>query len=136
VALHHPPAADAPVLHNAESPVLLAVLPPNLRAQKHAQRLAPSPRPRNRLGRHYSRFQATRINKSKGLRSRNAAKIAVIHISWCVGLGDGGFVGVGGDRDTDSCPGALLAKAQAPKPLFRMDSGRLPNKSQYAILKA
>ena len=34
-SLNNPPAADAPVLHNAESPVLLAVLPPNLRAQKH-----------------------------------------------------------------------------------------------------
>lgn len=37
VALHNPPTADAPVLHNAESPVLLAVLPPNLAAQKHTQ---------------------------------------------------------------------------------------------------
>jgi transposase len=38
--------------------------------------------PSNRLGRHYSRFQAARINESKGLRSENAAKIAAINTGW------------------------------------------------------
>src|SRR5208283_2345466 len=46
VTLHNPPAADAPVLHNAESPVLLAVPPPNLRAQKQDGRyLSPRSEP-------------------------------------------------------------------------------------------
>src|SRR5271165_6978302 len=57
VTLHNPPAADAPILHNAESPVLLAVLPSNLRAQKHDGRNYPHfPNQENSLGRHYSRF--------------------------------------------------------------------------------
>ena len=35
VTLHHPAAANAPVLNDAESPVILAVPPGNLRVQTH-----------------------------------------------------------------------------------------------------
>jgi hypothetical protein len=35
VALHHPPASNAPVLHHAPAAVLLAILPANLRTQEH-----------------------------------------------------------------------------------------------------
>ena len=37
VPLNHPPAPNAPVLHHRPTSMLLAVLPPNLAAQKHAQ---------------------------------------------------------------------------------------------------
>src|SRR5688500_4938378 len=47
MTLHHAPAADPAGLHNAEGPVLLAVLPANLGAQKHdGCRLCPQPAPR------------------------------------------------------------------------------------------
>jgi len=39
------------------------------------------PNQENSLGRHYNRFRAARVNESKGLRSKNAAKIAAINTS-------------------------------------------------------
>jgi hypothetical protein len=54
--LHDAAAVHTPVFHHRPRPMLLAVLTPNLSAQKHDAGLARHSSRRKGLGRHYSRF--------------------------------------------------------------------------------